>query len=98
MHLGELGAVQAGNELAGPWSHRHKLLVQRHCLVAPNVPVGRDRVMDLGWLGVEWGERIDGAPRKEAAEGGALPAFLGSARISTSVARRMARGVDNWHL
>lgn len=48
MHLGELWTVQAGDELAGTWSHRHERLAQRHSLVAPNVPVGRDRVMGLG--------------------------------------------------
>lgn len=66
MHLGELGAVQAGDELAGAWSHRHKLLVQRHCLVAPNVPMGKDRVMDLGDWGWSGEEGLMGLPgRKE---------------------------------
>lgn len=48
MNLGELWAVQAGDELAAAWSHRHERLAQCHSLVALNVPVGRDRIMGLG--------------------------------------------------
>ena len=65
MHLGELWAVQAGDELAGAGSHRHERLAQCHRLIAPNVPVGRERVTGLGRLGVEWGARTEGAARKK---------------------------------
>lgn len=75
VHLGELWAVQAGDELAGAWSHRHELLVQCHCLIAPNVPVDRDRVIG------------DVAARKEGAGSRALQAFLGSAGTPTPMAR-----------
>lgn len=46
MYLGELWAVQAGNELAGAWSHRHKCLAQGDCLVTPDVPVDRDSISE----------------------------------------------------
>lgn len=84
MHLGELWAVQAGDELAGAWSHRHELLVQCHCLVAANVPVGRDRVVGLGW---SQEEGLTGQPRRKEQEVGPFRHFWAQLEPPTPTAR-----------